>query len=188
MTLEKEQLVNTVNDNKESYESQIEALSSQIQILERNDQLVISSADSHQDSTEETASKVTESIGHVVKDSTTGAGNMFHCILGEIGGTIQWCIILLIILVLVYINRATILKFCKRKSSDLTDQATKSSTDPLTSTITSPPTLSTNSHSSRKGFNNPTPAPDHIFYPWYLQVSPCTMILLHKRSLVWSYQ
>ena len=49
--MEKEQLVNTVNDNKESYESLIGAFLSQIQILEINDQLVISLADSYQDST-----------------------------------------------------------------------------------------------------------------------------------------
>ena len=36
LTLEKEQLVNTLNDNKESYESQIETLSSQLQILRSN--------------------------------------------------------------------------------------------------------------------------------------------------------
>ena len=51
LTLEKEQPVNTVNDNKESYESLIGAFLSQIQILEINDQLVISLADSYQDST-----------------------------------------------------------------------------------------------------------------------------------------
>ena len=51
LTLEKEQLVNTVNDKKESYESLIGAFLSQIQILEINDQLVISLADSYQDST-----------------------------------------------------------------------------------------------------------------------------------------
>ena len=51
LTLEKEQLVNSVNDNKESYQSLIGAFSSQIQILEVNDQLIISLADSHEDST-----------------------------------------------------------------------------------------------------------------------------------------
>ena len=86
----------------------------------------------------EAASKVTESTGHAFKDFTTGIGNMFHSTLGGIGGTIQWCIILLIILVLVYIDCATLLKFCQRKSSDLADQSTKSSTNPLTSTTTSP--------------------------------------------------
>ena len=109
---------------------------------------------------EEVTSKVVKSTGHAVKDSTTGVGNMFHGILGGIGGTIQWCIILQIILVLVYINCATLLKFCQRKSSDLADQTTKSSTNPLTSTLTSPPTLPTNSHSPQNGFDNPTPALD----------------------------
>ena len=51
----------------------------------------------------EAASKVIESTGHAVKDSTTGIGNMFHGILGGIGGTMQWCLILEIILVLFYI-------------------------------------------------------------------------------------
>ena len=36
LTLEKEQLVNVLNDNKQSYESQIETLSSQFQILRSN--------------------------------------------------------------------------------------------------------------------------------------------------------
>ena len=95
---------------------------------------------------------MTESTGHAVKDSTTGVGNMFHGILGGIGRTIQWCIILQIILVLVYINRAALLKFFQRKSSDIADQTTKSSTKSLTST--------TNSHSPQIGFDNPTPPPD----------------------------
>ena len=114
----------------------------------------------------ETASKVIELTGHTVKDSTTGVGNTFHGILGVLGGTIQWCIILLIILVLTYINRATLLKFYQRKSSDLADWTTKSSTNLLTSTTTSPPTLSTNSHSAQNGFNYPTPAPNqpHVLH------------------------
>ena len=61
---------------------------------------------------------------------------------------------------LVYINCATLLKFCQRKSSDLANQSTKSSTNPLTSTTTSPLTWSTNSHSPQNGFNNPTPSLD----------------------------
>ena len=65
----------------------------------------------------EAASKVIESTGHAVKDSNMGIDNMFHGILGGIGGTIQWCLILAIILALLYINRFTILKLCKRKSS-----------------------------------------------------------------------
>ena len=35
------------------------------------------------------ASKVIESTEHTVKDSSKGIGNMFHGILGGIGGTIQ---------------------------------------------------------------------------------------------------
>ena len=45
----------------------------------------------------EVGSKVIESTGHAVKDSTTGISNMFHGILSEIGGKIQWCLILAII-------------------------------------------------------------------------------------------
>ena len=50
------------------------------------------------------ASKVIESTGLAVKGSTMGTGNMFHDILDGIGGTIQWCLILAIILFLLYIN------------------------------------------------------------------------------------
>ena len=38
--------------------------------------------------------KVIESTGHAVKDSATGISNIFHGILGGIGSTIQWCLIL----------------------------------------------------------------------------------------------
>ena len=55
----------------------------------------------------EAASKVIESTGHAVKDSTTSIGNMFHGILSGIRGTIQWRLILAIILVLLYINLST---------------------------------------------------------------------------------
>ena len=66
---------------------------------------------------------------------------------------------MLIILFLIYINRSKVLKFCQQKSLDPNDQATKPSTDPLTF-LTSPPTLSANSHSPQKGFDKPTFAPD----------------------------
>ena len=56
----------------------------------------------------EAGSKVIESTGHAVKDSTTDISNMFHGILGGIGGTIQWCLILAIIQLLLYINRSTL--------------------------------------------------------------------------------
>ena len=65
----------------------------------------------------EAASKVIQSTRHAVKDSTTGISNMFHGILGGIGGTIQWCFILVILLVLLYINHSTVLKLCRRKTS-----------------------------------------------------------------------
>lgn len=63
------------------------------------------------------ASKVIESTGHAVNDSTTGISNMFHGVLGGIEGTIQWCLILATILVLLYISHFTLLKFCGRKPS-----------------------------------------------------------------------
>ena len=64
----------------------------------------------------EAASKVIQSTGHAVKDSTTGLRNMFLGILEGIGGTIQWCLILVILLVLLYITRSTVLKLCRRKT------------------------------------------------------------------------
>ena len=45
-------------------------------------------------SLEEAASKMIESTGHAVKDSHTGIGNISRGILGGIGGTIQWYLIL----------------------------------------------------------------------------------------------
>ena len=77
-TLGKEELINAVNDNKKSYKSQIEALSSQIQILNGNNQQVTSLVDSDLDSIEEVTAKVIDSTGHAVKDSTTAVGYMFH--------------------------------------------------------------------------------------------------------------
>ena len=60
------------------------------------------------------ASKLVESTGQAVKDSTTGIANMFHGILGGIGCTIKWSLILAI-LVLLYVNRSALLKLCRRK-------------------------------------------------------------------------
>ena len=104
----------------------------------------------------EAASKVIESRGHAVKDSTMGVGNMFHGILGGIGGTIQWCIILQIILVLVYIDCSALLKLCQQKMSYPANQTTNSLINPLITT-TSPPKLSTNSHSPQNRLDIPTP-------------------------------
>ena len=70
-------------------------------------------------SQEEVSSKLIESTGHTIKDSTTGTDNMFCGILGGIGGTMQWCLILGIILVMLYINRSTLLKLCRIKTSEL---------------------------------------------------------------------
>ena len=89
----------------------------------------------------EAASKVIESTGHEVKDSTKGIGNMFHGILGGIGGTIQWCLILAIILVLFYINCSTLL--------ELQDLQT-----------TPPPTPSTDSDPTQNRLDNPTSTPE----------------------------
>ena len=46
------------------------------------------------ESLSEAVFKVIESTGHAVKDSATGIINIFHGILGGIGSTIQWCLIL----------------------------------------------------------------------------------------------
>ena len=59
-------------------------------------------------SVREAASKVIESTGHTVKDSTTGIGNMYHGVLDGIEGTIQWCLILAIIMVLLYTDRSSL--------------------------------------------------------------------------------
>ena len=87
-----------------------------------------------------TASKVIESTRPSVKSSTTGVGNRFFGILSGTGGTNKRCVILLIIMVLVYVNRSGLLKFCQRKTSESADQTTTPSTIPLTSTKTSTPT------------------------------------------------
>ena len=47
----------------------------------------------------ETTSKGIESTGHAVKVSTTGIDNMFHGLLGGVGGRMQWFLIFAIILV-----------------------------------------------------------------------------------------
>ena len=92
----------------------------------------------------EAASKVIESTGHTVKDSTTGISNMFHGIVGGIGDTIRWCHILTIIVVLLYISHFTLLKLCRRKPSGLSNAPTT----PL-------PTPSTNSDLTRNRPVNP---------------------------------
>ena len=97
----------------------------------------------------EAASKVIESTGHAVKDSSTGIDNMSHGILDEIGGTIHWCLILAIILLLLYVNRCTILKLCKTKASGLLNMPTA----PL-------PTTSTSSGPTPNKLVNPTSTPD----------------------------
>ena len=96
-------------------------------------------------SLEEAASNMIEATGHAFKNSTTVIGNMFHVILGGIEGTTQWCLILAIILVLLYINHSTILKFCGRKPSGLP----KSPTYPL-------PRPSVDSDPTRNSLVNPT--------------------------------
>ena len=94
----------------------------------------------------EAASKVIESTGHAVKDSTTSIGNMFHGILSGIRGTIQWRLILAIILVLLYINLSTLFKLCRNKLS----RGLNTPTSPL-------PTPSTESDPMPKEPVNPLP-------------------------------
>ena len=101
---------------------------------------MISLSGSDQVSKGETSPKLIESTGYKVKDSTTGVGNMLD-ILGGIGGTSQWCVIVLIILVLVYVNRSALLKLCQRKTSKSADQTATPLNNPLTSTATSPSTF-----------------------------------------------
>ena len=120
------------------------------------------------------ASKVIESTGHAVKDSTTGISNMFHGVLGGIEGTIQWCLILATILVLLYINHFTLLKLCGRKPSGSSNAPTTSLSKP-----------STDSDSTRNRLDNPTCTPDdHLRYLWFLPVLHYMIFLTHKRSIV----
>ena len=70
---------------------------------------------------------------------------MFHGILGGIGGTIQWCLILAMIMVLLDINRSTVFKLCRKKPSG-------SSNAPTPSLSTS----SINSNPTQKRLGNPT--------------------------------
>ena len=79
----------------------------------------------------EAASKVIESTGYAVKDSSAGIGNMFRGILGRIGSTIQWCLILAIILLLLHVNRCTILKLCKTKPSGTVKHANNTSSNAI---------------------------------------------------------
>ena len=72
---------------------------------------------------------------------------MFHGILGGIGGTIQWCLILAKILVLLYINHSTLFKLYSSKPS----RGLNTPTPPL-------PTLSTESDPIPKRPVNPPPA------------------------------
>ena len=145
---------------KKLYESPTEALSSQSQILNSNNQQVILLSNSDQVNIEETSPKVIESTGDKDKDSTTSVDNMLHGFLGRIGGKIQWCIILLIILVLVCISHPTLLKFSQRKTPNSADQTNNSLINSLTSTAASPPTSLTNSHIPQNGLDNPTPTPE----------------------------
>ena len=100
-------------------------------------------------SLEVAASKVIESTGHAIKDSTTGIGKMFHGILGGIGGTLQWCLILALILVLLYINCSTYLKLCRKRPSG-----------PPNTPATLLPTPSSDSDPTRNSIVNPTPIPE----------------------------
>ena len=74
---------------------------------------------------------------------------MLHGILGGIGGTIQWCLILVILLVLLYINRSTVLKLFRRKTSGPPNAPTRS-----------PSTLSIDLNHAQKEVNNPRSTPE----------------------------
>lgn len=138
-------------------------------------------------SLEKVAPKVIESTRHVVKTSTAGVANKSQDILGGIGGIIQWCNILLIILPLVCVNRSTFLKICQRKTSDFAGQTAAPSTNPLIPTATFPPKSSTSSHPPQAGSDNPTSTPKYrrvlrmVLASFTLQ-----MLLPHKRNLVWT--
>ena len=95
------------------------------------------------------ASKLIESTGYAVKDSTTGISNMFHGILGGIGGTIQWCLILVIILVLFHINCSAILKLSRRRLSESSNAPTIPLSTPLT-----------DSDPTKNRLDNPTSTPE----------------------------
>ena len=100
----------------------------------------------------EAASKMIESTGHAVKDSTTGVGNMFHGVLGGIGGTMQWCLILARILVLLYINRSTLFKHCRKPSRGL-----NTPTPPLPTPSTESDPVPKKPVTIRLQLNNPPP-------------------------------
>ena len=98
----------------------------------------------------EAASKVIQSTGHAVKDSTTGISNMFYGILRGLGDTTQWCLILVILLVLLYINRSTVLKHCRRATSRPPN------------VLTPPPlSLSIDSNPTQTKTNYPQSPPEH---------------------------
>ena len=103
----------------------------------------------------EVASKVIESTGHAMKDSTADINDIFHGILGGVGGTIQWCIIFSIKLVLIYVNRSMLLKLCQNKISKSAGQITTPSTNALISTTTPLPMSFTSSHPRLEGSDNP---------------------------------
>ena len=120
----------------------------------------------------EAASKVIQSTGHAVKGSNMGIDNMFHGILGGIGGTIQWCLSLAIIVALLYINPSAILKLCKRKPSGLLNAPTTPLPTPSTDSDPTPNNSILHLH-----LNNP------LSYLWSSPVLNYTIFLPHRTSL-----
>ena len=108
------------------------------------------------------------------KDSTTGIGNMFHGILGRIGGTIQWCLILAIILVLLYINRSKLFKLCGNKPSRQLNMPTPSLPTPSTDSDPTP----------NKLVNPPTTVEQPTTLPLVLASFTLHDVLPHRKNLV----
>ena len=66
----------------------------------------------------------------------------------------------MIILVLIYMNCSTLLKFCQRRTSDSADKTTNSSINAPTLTTMSPPISSTTLNSPQDGLDDLTPTPE----------------------------
>ena len=58
------------------------------------------------------ATNIIQASGTAVKDSTTGFGNFFHNVLGGIGGTIKWTLLLCLTFLVIYVNKASLIRFC----------------------------------------------------------------------------
>ena len=58
------------------------------------------------------ATNIIQASGTAVKDSTTGFGNFFHNVLGGMGGTIKWTLLLCLTCLVIYVNKASLIRFC----------------------------------------------------------------------------